>query len=103
MDKQRQDDQLEPIYNNTVLIQDVDLKTYRVRWTIETGGGRGSGRSVLMVQHDDDDDFKLRLCLKVKICWLAFLSEEFVEYSKLIFLMKFFSICVEKIRLFASK
>ena len=37
-------------------IQDVTLKTYRKRWTIETGDERGSGISVLMVRHDDDDD-----------------------------------------------
>ena len=47
MDKQRQDDQLEPIYIHSVPIQYVALKTYRERWTIETGGERGSGRSVL--------------------------------------------------------
>ena len=29
MDKQRQDDQLEPIYNSSVPIQDVALKTYK--------------------------------------------------------------------------
>ena len=39
-----------------MLIQDVALKTYQERWTIETGGERGSGRSVLAAQHDDDDD-----------------------------------------------
>ena len=49
MDEQRQDDQLEIIYNSSVPIQDVALKTYRERWTIEKGGGRGSGRSVLAV------------------------------------------------------
>ena len=48
------DDQLEPIYNSSVPIQDVTLKNYRERWTIETGGGRGSGRSVLAAWHDDD-------------------------------------------------
>ena len=37
MDGQRQDDQLEPIYNSSVLIQDVTLETYQERWTIETG------------------------------------------------------------------
>ena len=37
-------------------IQDVSLKTYRKRWTIEKGGERGLGRSVLMARHDDDDD-----------------------------------------------
>ena len=56
MDEKRQDDQLEPTYNNSVPIQDVALKTCRKRWTIEEGGGRESGISVLMAQHDDDDD-----------------------------------------------
>ena len=53
MDEQRQDNQLEPTYNSSELIQDVALKTYWKRRTIEKGGGRRSGRSVLMVQHDD--------------------------------------------------
>ena len=44
------------IYNNSVPIPDLALKIYRERWTIETGGGRGSGRSVLVAWHDDDDD-----------------------------------------------
>ena len=48
MDEQRQDDQLEATYNSSVPIQDVALKTYRKRWTIEKGGERESGRSVLM-------------------------------------------------------
>ena len=47
MDEQSQNDQIEPIYNSSVLIQDVALKTYREGWTIETVAGRGSGRSVL--------------------------------------------------------
>ena len=55
-DEQRQDDQLEAIYNNYVPIQDIALKTSRKQWTIETGGERGSGRSVLAARHDDDDD-----------------------------------------------
>ena len=46
-DEQRQDDQLEPIYNSSVPIQDVAWKTSRERWTIETSGERGSRRSVL--------------------------------------------------------
>ena len=49
MDKQRQDDQLEPIYNRSVPIQDIALKTSWEQWMIETGGERGSGRSVLAV------------------------------------------------------
>ena len=56
MDEQRQDDQLEPVYNSSVPIQDVALKTYLEQWTIETGGKRGSGRSILLAQHDEDDD-----------------------------------------------
>ena len=56
MDEQKQDDQLEPIYNNSVLIQDIALKTSRERWTIETGNERGSGKSVLSAWHNDDDD-----------------------------------------------
>ena len=50
------DDQLEPIYNSSVPIQDVALKTYRKRWTIEKGGEKGSEISVLATRHDDDDD-----------------------------------------------
>ena len=55
MFEQRQDDQLEPTYNSSVPIQDVALKTYRKQWTIEKGSGRGSGISVLVERHDDDN------------------------------------------------
>ena len=55
MDEQRQDDQLEPIYSSSVPIQDVALKTCRKQWTIEKGGEKGSGISVLMAQHHDDE------------------------------------------------
>ena len=55
MDEQRQDDQLEHIYKSSVPIQNVAMKTYREWRAIETGGGRGSGRSVLAARHDDDD------------------------------------------------
>ena len=50
MDELRQDNQLEPAYIS-VSIRDVPLRTRRKRWTIEKGGGRGSGISVLMI-HD---------------------------------------------------
>ena len=56
MDEQRQDDKLEPTYEISVPIQDVALNTYRKQWTIDKGGGRGSGVSMLMVRHDDDND-----------------------------------------------
>ena len=49
MDEQRQDDQLEPIYNSSVPMQDVALSTSREQWTIETGSERGSGRSMIMM------------------------------------------------------
>ena len=38
MDKQRQRDQLEPIFNSSVPIQDVALKIFRERWAIEMSG-----------------------------------------------------------------
>ena len=56
MDDQRQDDHLEPIYNSSVPIQDVACKTSREKWTIETGGERGSERPTMAARHDDDDD-----------------------------------------------
>ena len=56
MDKQRQDDQLEPIYSGSVPILDVDLRTCRKQWTIGRGGERGSGISVLIARHQNDDD-----------------------------------------------
>ena len=48
-------DQLESIYNSSILIQDVAWKTCREWWTIGISGGRGSEKSVLAA-HDDDDD-----------------------------------------------
>ena len=52
----KQDDQLKPTYSSSVLIWDVALKTCREQWTIGRRGERGSGISVLMAWHDDDDD-----------------------------------------------
>ena len=43
-------------YKSSVPIQDVALKTYRVQWTTEKGGERGSRRSVLEARHEDVDD-----------------------------------------------
>ena len=53
MDEQRQDDQLEPTYSISVPIREVALNTCRKQWTIEKGGKKGSGISVLMARHDD--------------------------------------------------
>ena len=54
--QKRQDDQLEPIYNRSVLIQDKVLMKFWERWMIETGGERKSGKSVLAAGNDVDDD-----------------------------------------------
>ena len=66
MDEQNQDDQPEPTYNSSVSIRNVALKTCRKRWTIEKGGGRGSGISVLMVWHDDDDGDDIYIYIQLK-------------------------------------
>ena len=43
------------IYSSFVPIRDVVLKTCRKQWTIDKGGEKVSGISMLMVQHDDND------------------------------------------------
>ena len=58
MDEQGLDDQLKTIYKSSVLVQDVAC---REKWTIETSGERGSGKSQLAIRHDDDDDKNLIL------------------------------------------
>ena len=55
MDEQRHDGPVESILNSSVPILDVALETSREQWTIETGGERGSGWYVLVVQQDDDE------------------------------------------------
>ena len=49
-------DQLEPIYNSYVSLQDVAWRTCRKRLPIETGGVIGWGKSMLAVRQDGDDD-----------------------------------------------
>ena len=55
MAKQKQDDQLEHTYSSSVRIRDVALKICQRRWTIGRSSERGSGISVLVAQHHDDD------------------------------------------------
>ena len=55
MDEQRLDVQLEPTYNSSVPIRDVDRRICRKQWTIGRSGERASGISVLIARHDDDD------------------------------------------------
>ena len=55
---QKQDDQHEHTFSSYMRIRDVALKTCQRRWTIRKSGERGSGISVLVARHDDDDDDK---------------------------------------------
>ena len=64
MDEQKLDEQLEPTYTCFVPIQDVALKIYRERWTIEKGGRRGSGWSTLVVRHDDDHNSVIKVVFR---------------------------------------
>ena len=59
VDEQRQDVQLEPMYNSSVPIRDVALRICRKQWTIGRCGERGSGISVLIAQHEGNDDDSL--------------------------------------------
>ena len=69
MDEQRQNDQLEPIYNSSVPIQGVAQKIYRERWTIETGGEKVFGTSVLAARHDDH--FRKDVLILASTLWLV--------------------------------
>ena len=80
MDEQKLDDSLEPIYNSSVPIQDVALKTCWEQWTIETGGERGSARSVVAGHdddNDDDDDIYIYIYICVCVCVCVFKSVYF--------------------------
>ena len=55
-DKQALGVRLEPIYNRSVLTQDVVLRTSQMRWMTETNGEGKSGKSMLAERHDDDDE-----------------------------------------------
>ena len=59
MAEQKQDDQLEHTYSSYVRIRDVAVKTCQRRWTIAGSGERGSGISVLVARHDDDDEIEI--------------------------------------------
>ena len=62
-DEQRLEDKLRPIYNNSVLTQDVALKTNREQWTIEMRGEGEPWKSVLLARHDVNDMYKEDLAL----------------------------------------
>ena len=61
---QKQDDQHKHTFSSYVKIRDVVLKTCQRRWTIGKSGERGSGISMLVARHDDDDNLlKFWLCV----------------------------------------
>ena len=69
MAEQKQDDQLEHTRSSYVRIQDVALKTCQRRGTIGRSGERGSGVSMLVVQHDDDKpEYLILYGLKTENC-----------------------------------
>ena len=55
-DEQELGNSLEPIYNSSVVIQDVAGKTFPEQWTTEKNGERESRKSIQAACHDDDDD-----------------------------------------------
>ena len=62
--EQRLDNQEEPIYSSSVPLQDVARKTSWEQWTIEMGGEKGSGKSMLAMRCDDDDDDEYFVSIK---------------------------------------
>ena len=77
MDEQRQDGQLEAIYNSSEPIEDIALKTSRKQWTIETGGERGLGRSMMAAQHDDDEvDDMFISCVLILLNYIFFFNSK---------------------------
>ena len=52
----KQGDQLEPTYSSYMRIWDIAMRTCQKRLTIGRSGERGSGISVLVARHDEEDD-----------------------------------------------
>ena len=68
-------------------IQDIALKSSWEQWTIDMGGERGSGRSMLAAQHDDDNDdlsiyiyIYIYMYVYIHICTYAFIHEYIYIY-----------------------
>ena len=68
MHEQKQDDRLEPMYNGSVPINNIPLKTSREQWTKITDGERGSRRFMVTAWHDNDDDADDDKQLQSNIC-----------------------------------
>ena len=67
MTEQKQD---EPIYNSSVRIRSVALRTCQKRWTIGRGGERGSGISTLMARQDDEMMIHIYIVIHRQICFV---------------------------------
>ena len=65
-------------------IQVLALKTSWERWTIETSGDKGSGRSMLAAWHDDEDD-DIYICMFIVYLYLLnkYLWTYLIHYSKI--------------------
>ena len=74
MAKQKQDDQLEHTYSSYVRIWDVALRTCQKRWMIRRSGESGSGISVLVTRHDDDDIMSEKQIRTVLVLLISFLN-----------------------------
>ena len=96
MEEQRQDEQLERIYNSSVLVQDVVLNMYWKRWTIGHGCGRGSGSSVLMERHDNDDD-NVCVCMCVNMFNIIYLTSSSLNNThRLVYLQHYWNAGIKK-------
>ena len=94
MDEERQDDQLEPIYNSFVLIEDIALKTNRERWTIETGGEKGSVGSALAAGLDDDDRYQNNILEQNLISLYSNHKLRYIKTKFIAFMQKSYSWCL---------
>ena len=85
--EQKQDDQLEHTHSSYVRIRDVVLKTCRRRCTIGRSDERGSGISVPVARHDDDNIY----IIKIIIIFLLFEAKNYSKSYKVFNLMSTFS------------
>ena len=58
-------------YSSYVRIQDVTLKTCQKRWMIGRSGERGSGISMLVARHVDDDDDDVFIICQDYMLWMS--------------------------------
>ena len=80
-----------------ISIQDVALKTYRKRWTIEKGDGRGSERSVLGARHDDIITVCVCVCVYIYIYIFPFVCTVHVLLNLGLNLSPLFEVAYTKI------